>query len=128
VPAECTALIDRRMLPGESDQTTIRALQSFLKQRGLKPEIRPTQPVECRALETSSSLPLVRNFLGIAGQKQPSGVDYFSDAGVLAAGGIPGVLFGPGDIAHAHTPDEWISLPQLEAARVLLVHFLKSLP
>jgi acetylornithine deacetylase/succinyl-diaminopimelate desuccinylase-like protein len=128
VPAECTALVDRRMLPGEADRPTILSMQAFLRQRGLRPEIRPTQDVDCPALETPATLPLVKQFLAVARQKQPGGVDYFSDAGVLAAGGIPSVLFGPGDIAQAHTPDEWISLRQLESARDLLLRFLRSLP
>jgi acetylornithine deacetylase len=55
-------------------------------------------------------------------------VDYFCDAAVLAAGGIPSVVFGPGDIAQAHTADEWISLTQLERGKDLLVRFFKSLP
>jgi acetylornithine deacetylase len=55
-------------------------------------------------------------------------VDYFSDGGVLADGQIPSVLFGPGDIAQAHTPDEWVELRQLEQAKNLLVAFLQSLP
>jgi acetylornithine deacetylase len=46
---------------------------------------------------------------------------------VLSAGGIPSVVFGPGDIAQAHTADEWISLA-LERGKDLLLKFLKSLP
>ena len=53
---------------------------------------------------------------------------FFCDAAVLAQGGIPAMEFGPGDIAQAHTADEWISLAHLERARSLLVRFLKSLP
>ena len=55
-------------------------------------------------------------------------MDYFCDAAVLAAGGIPSVVFGPGDIAQAHTADEWISLASLERGKNLLLNFLKSLP
>jgi acetylornithine deacetylase len=54
-------------------------------------------------------------------------VDFFCDAAVLAEGGIPSVVFGPGDIAQAHTSDEWISTSSLERAKDLLVNFLKSL-
>jgi acetylornithine deacetylase len=54
-------------------------------------------------------------------------VDYFCDAAVLAAAGIPSVVFGPGDIAQAHTADEWISLAELERAKDLLVRFFQSL-
>jgi acetylornithine deacetylase len=79
-------------------------------------------------LETNSKLPLVRQFLRSAGQTRSVGVHYFCDASVLARGGIPSVVFGPGDIAQAHTADEWISLASLERAKDLLVQFLCSLP
>ena len=61
------------------------------------------------------------------GQTRPVGVDYFCDAAVLSAGGMPSVVFGPGDIAQAHTADEWISLAELERGKNLLLNFLKSL-
>ena len=37
------------------------------------------------------------------------------DASKLAAAGIPSIIFGPGDIAQAHTKDEFIALTDLEA-------------
>jgi acetylornithine deacetylase len=79
-------------------------------------------------LETDSKLPLVRRFLSTVGQSRPVGVHYFCDASVLSAGGIPSVVFGPGDIAQAHTADEWIDLAQLDRATAMLLKFLKSLP
>ena len=45
---------------------------------------------------------------------------YATDAGFFAAAGIPCVVFGPGDIAQAHTADEWIELAQVERAATLL--------
>ena len=47
---------------------------------------------------------------------------------ILSAGGIPSVVFGPGDVAQAHTADEWISLVELERGKNLLLRFLNSLP
>jgi acetylornithine deacetylase/succinyl-diaminopimelate desuccinylase-like protein len=61
------------------------------------------------------------------GQSRPVGADYFCDASVLAHGGIPSVVFGPGDIAQAHTADEWISIAALERGTRLLVNFLTTL-
>ncbi len=46
---------------------------------------------------------------------------------MLARAGIPSVVFGPGDIAQAHTVDEWISLDSLDRARLMLLRFLESL-
>jgi acetylornithine deacetylase len=36
---------------------------------------------------------------------------------LLAGAGIDAVVIGPGDIAHAHAPDEWVPIAELEAAR-----------
>jgi len=62
------------------------------------------------------------------GQRRVVGVHFFCDAAVLAAAGIPSVVFGPGDIAQAHTAEEWISLRELEAATRVLTRFLEGLP
>ena len=51
-----------------------------------------------------------------------------SCAANLAAAGIPTVVWGPGDIAQAHTADEWITLEQLERGTDMLTRFLLSLP
>ena len=44
------------------------------------------------------------------------GVPFGTHAARLAAIGIPSLVFGPGSIQQAHTPDEWIEISQLEAA------------
>jgi acetylornithine deacetylase len=44
------------------------------------------------------------------------GVPFGTDAGPLSASGTPCVVFGPGDIAQAHTKDEWIELEQVRQA------------
>ena len=80
----------------------------------------------CLPLETDPRLPLVARFLQSVGQRKPVGVRYFCDASVLGHGGIPSVVFGPGDIAQAHTADEWISLAALERGKGLLLRFLQS--
>jgi acetylornithine deacetylase len=66
--------------------------------------------------------------LKTAGQTKPLGVHFFCDAAVLSAGGIPSIVFGPGDIAQAHTADEWISLAELERGKDLLLKFLAAQP
>ncbi len=128
VPSQCVISIDRRTLPGERDATIYKDLRALLKSKGLSAAFVSLQGGPCMPLETSSRLPLVAQLMSVAGQRKPAGVDYFSDGAVLAAGGIPSVLLGPGDIAQAHTPDEWISIESLEQAERLLIRFLRSLP
>ena len=128
VPAECRISADRRTIPGESEASVRSELRALLKRHGLKATLLNTKTAVCLPLETDPRLRLVKSFLEMTGQKKPLGVDYFCDASVLAAGGIPSIVFGPGDIAQAHTADEWIALRSLEEAAALLMRFLESLP
>jgi acetylornithine deacetylase/succinyl-diaminopimelate desuccinylase-like protein len=128
VPADCIISVDRRTLPGERISSVIQEIRAVLRNKGLKPEFRKMQAQPCLPLETDIRRPLVAELLRVTGQKHALGVNYFSDAGVLAEYGIPSILFGPGDIAQAHTPDEWIALKQLEKAKEILARFLLKLP
>lgn len=128
VPDRCGIGVDRRTLPGETERSVCREIAALLRARKLDAKVSSARLAPCLPLETNVELPLVRQFLRSAGQSRPLGVHYFCDAAVLSAGGIPSVVFGPGDIAQAHTADEWVSLAQLEQARARLLGFLKSLP
>ena len=128
VPDSCTIAIDRRTLPGETDAGVRCEITTLLRAKKLNVKISSTKLAPCLPLETDAKLPLVQQFLRSANQTKPVGVDYFCDAAVLSAAGIPSVVFGPGDIAQAHTADEWISLASLERGENLLLRFLNSLP
>jgi acetylornithine deacetylase/succinyl-diaminopimelate desuccinylase family protein len=128
VPDSCSIKIDRRTLPGETETGVRREITALLAGKKLQAKFSSAKPVPSSPLETKTSLPLVRKFMEIAGQNKAAGVDFFCDAAVLAKAGIPSVVFGPGDIAQAHTADEWISLASLERAKEMLLRFLRSLP
>jgi acetylornithine deacetylase/succinyl-diaminopimelate desuccinylase-like protein len=128
VPDNCAIEIDRRTLPGETEKSVVREITALLAAKKLSAKIFRSKAAPAPPLETDFKLPLIRRFLRCARQPRPLGVDYFCDAAVLAAAGIPSVIFGPGDIAQAHTADEWISLAELERAKNLLLSFLKTLP
>jgi succinyl-diaminopimelate desuccinylase len=128
VPDACVIEIDRRTLPGETENSVRREIAARLRAKRLSAKISSFKLAPALPLETDARLPLVRQFLRAANQTRPLGVDYFCDAAVLSAGGMPSVVFGPGDIAQAHTADEWISLAELERGKDLLVRFFQSLP
>jgi acetylornithine deacetylase/succinyl-diaminopimelate desuccinylase-like protein len=129
VPDQCEIQVDRRTLPGETDHAVIQEIRSLLKQRGLAAEVCDDKALaRCWPMETDPKLPLIQKLMRAAKQHQPVGVHYFSDAAVFSRGGTPAVLFGPGDIAQAHTVDEWISIRSLDRAAAVLTQFLRSLP
>jgi len=103
-------------------------MMAMFRRRKLRVTIASQKQAPCLPMETDARLPLVRQFSRVAGQKKAAGVDYFCDASVLAQAGIASVVFGPGDIAQAHTAQEWIARKSLEGATALLLKFLRSLP
>ena len=40
-------------------------------------------------------------------------VDFWTEASLFSQAGLDTIVFGPGDIAQAHTADEWVALDQL---------------
>ena len=127
VPDECVISIDRRTLPGETEAGVRREIQALLTKAGLKAEFDTLRLAPCDALETSPELPGVKALCRAARRRRTLGVHYFCDAAPLAAGGIPSVVFGPGDIAQAHTANEWISVKSLQRGTAILERFLRAL-
>jgi len=127
VPNECVISIDRRTLPGETEAGVKREIQTLLRSMGLTAEFDTLRLSACDALETSPELPGVQALCRAAGRRRTRGVHYFCDAAPLAAGGIPSVVFGPGDIAQAHTADEWIAVESLQRGTSILERFLREL-
>jgi acetylornithine deacetylase/succinyl-diaminopimelate desuccinylase-like protein len=128
VPDFCKISVDRRTLPDETDTGVRRGIAALLRAKNLSANISSAKLAPALPLETNYKLPLVQKFLKSVGQTKPLGVHFFCDAAILSAGGIPSIVFGPGDIAQAHTADEWISLAELERGKNVLLRFLHSLP
>jgi acetylornithine deacetylase len=49
--------------------------------------------------------------------REPVDLAFWTEAALFSAAGIDAVVFGPGDIAQAHAPDEFVELAQLVEAR-----------
>lgn len=102
-----------RLLPGQS---TDRFLDRMMKLDCAEhaewevPFAGPPLPTDDNeALEADS-------FARINGMEVGSGLDFWTEASLFSAAGIPALVFGPGNIEQAHTVDEWVSLEQLEKA------------
>jgi len=129
VPDRCSIEIDRRTIPGETEATILDELHRFLKKHRLPTAtIVESRGVPCPPLETNPELPVVQKFLRAAKRRKSRGVDYFTDASPIAMGGTPAIVFGPGNIAQAHSTDEWVELKQLDQATAIMLRFLREQP
>ena len=128
VPDSCVIEIDRRTLPGETEnrrppRNRRAAAGEKIVRKNFQHQARAGAAAgNGREIAVGATISYAAS-----ARRDRMGVDYFCDAAVLAAGGIPSVVFGPGDIAQAHTADEWISLAELERGKNRLLNFLKSL-
>jgi len=79
-------------------------------------------------METPVDHPLIQGLRQAAahvmGDAQIAGVPYNTDASHYATAGIPCVVFGPGDIAQAHSVTEFVQIEQVAAAVEILKRFL----
>jgi acetylornithine deacetylase len=122
VPDWCEIEVDRRLIPGEDAAVamqTVTALAERLFESGDCLEISQPwvhmPPLSSRAAEWTDRLSAaIETATGY--RPQVMGVPFGTDAGPLSAAGTPCVVFGPGDIAQAHTKDEWIDLEQVRMA------------
>ncbi|MDE2256435.1 MAG: acetylornithine deacetylase [Xanthomonadaceae bacterium] len=53
-------------------------------------------------------------------------VDFWTEAALFSAAGCTALVYGPGDIAQAHTADEWVALEQLQRYAETVYGILES--
>jgi len=127
VPDCCTIEVDRRIIPGEENLAVIQELADYLRQR-VNFELTHDAPYcASPALGDDANGDLAAELLTaiqpVVGAKMVLGVPYGTHASRFARAKVPAVVFGPGDIAQAHTKDEWIEIAQLEQAAEVYYRF-----
>jgi acetylornithine deacetylase len=131
VPDSCRIEIDRRLVPGEDAATAREQFTTYLRKGTTGVAFECSQPwISMPALSPEGSAELVAR-LGeaidaVVGSHRVTAVPYGTDASTIALAGIPAVVFGPGDVARAHTADEWVSLDEVEQATEILYRLALS--
>ena len=128
VPDHCWIEIDRRTLPGETAQSVFEPIRSLLSDlEGC--EMREPH-LSVAGMEVAEHAPIVQGLTqavrSIRGESTIEVAHYATDAGIYNSVGVPTVVFGPGNIAQAHTESEYIELQQLYQATAIIERFLTS--
>lgn len=135
IPAACEVRLDRRVVPGENEnaQTVIGAIkQALAPVQAARPGLIVEQEVlfGCAALDdrvNRAFLPVVNAALeSLSLPTAAIGAPYSTEAGDISAAQIPAIVIGPGDIAQAHTKDEWIDLDQLRRGVEVYLAIMRS--
>ncbi len=121
IPDEATLTISVRPPPG-SDVDAVRD-ELFALARDVVPRAQLTVPMSNPSFATRAPAA----FPSAVGAAQPIDLAFWTEAALLSAAGIDCVVYGPGDIAHAHAPDEFVPIADLERARDTFAAVLLSL-
>ena len=128
VPAACWFGWEIRRLPGFDGKALDARFRSFAEEHCVAPmrQAAPEAGVsielvnEVPPFQADASAPIVPLALKLAQQNDTFAVCYATEASLFQGGGAPAVVCGPGDIAQAHTPDEYLEVAELEKCLAFL--------
>jgi len=139
VPGQFELSLIRKILPRENLDAAAVAIQDAVSKiagaHGVEADVQFSAPRDHAVGGTPDEIPvthpgveaLAASIAATTGQ--PSRVEaapFWSEKPFLAALGVPGVYFAPGDITDCHTPFEHVEIDELVAATRTLTHFVAS--
>lgn len=119
-PAQSICTVYFRPMPGQDPEILIDRARQAAMRCGVELEVMHAAP----PLYMERSSEFVREMLALTGNSQPQTVSYGTD-GCMFTELQNLVLLGPGDIAQAHTSDEWISLDELQRGTELYARLIE---
>jgi acetylornithine deacetylase len=134
VPAECRFEWEIRAVPGHDPDDIIARFNSYAD--GLLDAARDACPeADIRTTVTSASAPFVPEddspaetlVKSLAGTNEAGAIAFGTEAPCYQGAGMSVVVFGPGSIAQAHKPDEYITLDQVDACVEFMRRLMKRL-
>jgi acetylornithine deacetylase len=114
VPDRCVIDVGIRTLPGTDTATVVERIRTTAIREAPGCEVRMLN--ETPPLLVEENAPLHRELRDLLDQRDACAVSFASDGGVLARIGLEPVLFGPGSIAVAHRPNEYVPRHELSRA------------
>ncbi len=119
-PSRSTCSIYARPMPNVPIDGLLDRVKNVAQMHGLQIVIDKA----CDPLFTASDSEFVQQVLRLTHRSQAKTVSYATDGGVLSE--LPDkLILGPGNIAQAHTDDEWISLEQLTRGTELYARLIQ---
>ncbi|WP_395710442.1 acetylornithine deacetylase [Reyranella sp.] len=125
---DCTLNWGYRTLPGDDPWEVQRRAERYIAEL-LLPKMKARHPEADITLRRRSFVPgllpqeneeAARLALQWTGGNRTYAVPYGTEAGIFRRHGIPTVICGPGDIAQAHQPNEFVARAQMDACDAFL--------
>lgn len=121
IPERCSLEIEARAIAGASPAALLEPVREVLERSRAHGFETNWQPIAAYpALSLPAEAPIARLLSRITGGPPLPAVSYGTEAGLYQVAGIDAIICGPGDIARAHKPDEYITRGELAGCIELL--------
>lgn len=134
IPAECTVHFEFRALTTvdhdalvERFRAECRRIEAGMQERHPGASVTLTTTAAAPGVDTPADADIVALAAAWGAEPSDDKVTYGTEAGLFANAGIPTVVCGPGDIAQAHAPDEFIELDQIDACEAFVDRLVDAL-
>jgi acetylornithine deacetylase len=132
---DCRFVTGIRLVPGDDGLAYVREYQDFIA-REIEPAMKAVHPgAGVHVTWRVGGPPLGREEDGeaeriarrLTGDNGVQVVPYGAEAGIFQQSGLSTIICGPGDIAQAHQPDEWIEIAELDRCDAFLAGLIRDL-
>ena len=130
-PDLCTLQVERRLIPGEANQTALHEIQSILNNLSkgdpeFEAEAKYLFGQPSYELPSDSNVPdlLEASMKKIGKNTTRNGMSFWTDGAILGKAGIPSVVFGPGG-AGLHSIEEYVRINEVIACRDAIIEFIR---
>ena len=121
IAKQCRIVWEFRPLPGIDAAAIEQGVRKTIeydilpRMRAKRPDANVVSTRLCIVPALESETAATEFALQLAGHNHTEAVPFGSEAGLFQLAGVPAVLCGPGSIAQAHQPDEYVTIAQLDA-------------
>jgi acetylornithine deacetylase len=123
IPEHADFTMEWRYIPGDSPHRHVERMRSWIAEN-IEPAMKAVHPACGFTYKIALEMPgmalppdhaLATVVKQVAGSNSAGKVAYGTEGGFFETAGIPTIICGPGHIAQAHQPDEWIAQSELDA-------------
>ena len=123
IPEACSFDMEYRTIPADDPLVLIDRLRAHVA-TVIEPAMRAVDPAcgfsidvrdDLPALSLDTAHPLFATVAHLTDSNTAGKVSYGTEGGLYQRADVPTIVCGPGDIAQAHQPDEWIAQSDLDA-------------
>jgi acetylornithine deacetylase len=135
VPRECALEFEFRYLPGADPDALVDEIEAYAR-NVLEPEMKRVSEdagfefearEEIPGLEIAEDHRLTELAKALTRTNAVGRVAYATEAGLFQKAGIPSIICGPGSIAQAHKPNEYVTLEQVAMCEAFVERVLEEL-